>query len=150
MGLIASGIDAQAVDRPGGIFVRLADQISNEDRILLQSVARAILSDSRGPLAEQIKRPGPQTMRMPPLLADGRGDYGDAVPAPRAARALMLENGIGGFTQDGREYVITTREGQRTPAPWSNVLANPQFGSVISESGQAYTCLLYTSPSPRD
>jgi cyclic beta-1,2-glucan synthetase len=56
MGLIASGIDAQAIDRPGGIFVRLADQIANEDRVLLQSVARAILSDSRGTLAEQIKR----------------------------------------------------------------------------------------------
>jgi cellobiose phosphorylase len=50
----------------------------------------------------------------------------------------VLENGIGGFTPDGREYVITT-SAQRTPAPWSNVLANPQFGTVISESGQAYT-----------
>jgi cellobiose phosphorylase len=139
MGLIASGIDAQAIDRPGGIFVRLADQISNEDRILLQSVARAILSDSRGTLAEQIKRPGPQSMRMPPLVADGRGDYGDVTPAERAPRPLALENGIGGFSADGREYVITTRADQRTPAPWSNVLANPQFGTVISESGQAYT-----------
>ncbi|OEZ60065.1 N,N'-diacetylchitobiose phosphorylase [Duganella sp. HH105] len=139
MGLIASGIDAQAIDRPGGIFVRLADQIANEDRILLQSVARAILSDSRGTLAEQIKRPGPPAMRMPPLLADNRGDYADAVPPPAPARELMLENGIGGFTPDGREYVITTSAAQRTPAPWSNVLANPQFGSVVSESGQAYT-----------
>ena len=139
MGLIASGIDAQAIDRPGGIFVRLADQIANEDRILLQSVARAILSDSRGTLAEQIKRPGPPAMRMPPLLADNRGDYADAAPPPAPARELMLENGIGGFTPDGREYVITTSAAQRTPAPWSNVLANPQFGSVVSESGQAYT-----------
>jgi cellobiose phosphorylase len=139
MGLIASGIDAQAIDRPGGIFVRLADQIANEDRVLLQSVARAILSDSRGTLAEQIKRPAPPTMRMPPLMADNRGEYADAGPATHPARGLMLENGIGGFAQDGREYVITTSDTQRTPAPWSNVLANPQFGTVISESGQAYT-----------
>ncbi|MFA9218790.1 MAG: GH36-type glycosyl hydrolase domain-containing protein [Sphingomonadaceae bacterium] len=55
------------------------------------------------------------------------------------AHDLLLDNGIGGFSQDGREYVITTSATQRTPAPWSNVLANPQFGSVISESGQAYT-----------
>jgi hypothetical protein len=81
MGLIASGIDAQAIDRPGGIFVRLADQIANEDRILLQSVARAIISDARGTLAEQIKRPAPPAMRMPPLLADSRGEYADAGPA---------------------------------------------------------------------
>jgi len=139
MGLIASGIDAQAIDRPGGIFVRLADQIANEDRVLLQSVARAILSDSRGTLAEQIKRPGAPAMRMPPLMTDNRGDYADAGPATPAVRTLMLENGIGGFAPDGREYVISTSDAKRTPAPWSNVLANPQFGCVVSESGQAYT-----------
>jgi cellobiose phosphorylase len=139
MGLIASGIDAQAIDRPGGIFVRLMDQIPNEDRVLMQSVARVIISDSRGTLSEQIKRPAPPTMRMPPLLADNRGEYADAGPVTHPARGLVLENGIGGFTPDGREYVITTSDSQRTPAPWSNVLANPQFGTVISESGQAYT-----------
>jgi cellobiose phosphorylase len=139
MGLIASGIDAQAIDRPGGIFVRLMDQIPNEDRVLMQSVARVIISDSRGSLAEQIKRPTPPTLRMPPLLADNRGEYADAGPVTHPARGLILENGTGGFTPDGREYVITTSNAQRTPAPWSNVLANPQFGTVISESGQAYT-----------
>jgi cyclic beta-1,2-glucan synthetase len=36
MGLIASGMEASVIDRPGGIFVRPAEQISGEDRILLQ------------------------------------------------------------------------------------------------------------------
>jgi len=139
MGLIASGIDAQAIDRPGGIFVRPLDQISPEDRILLQTVARAVLADSRGTLAEQIKRSSPPPLRMPPLLPDGRGEYGEADSATRLPAGLILENGTGGFSPDGREYVIVTGEGRRTPAPWSNVLANPQFGSVLSESGQAYT-----------
>ena len=142
MGLIASGIDAQAIDRPGGIFVRMGDQIATEDRILLQTVARVIISDTRGTLAEQIKRPGPPVLRMPPLAIDPRsdgGDAGDVVAPPRRKRVLQLENGIGGFSEDGREYVITTSEEQRTPAPWSNVLANASFGTVISESGQAYT-----------
>src|SRR6185295_1906313 len=53
MGLIAAGIEAQAIDRPGGIFVRRTEQISDEDRILLQSVARAIITDRRGTLVEQ-------------------------------------------------------------------------------------------------
>jgi cellobiose phosphorylase len=51
----------------------------------------------------------------------------------------MFHNGLGGFTRDGREYVITLSEDQVTPAPWVNVLANPFFGTVISESGSAYT-----------
>jgi cellobiose phosphorylase len=139
MGLIASGIDAQAIDRPGGIFVRMGEQIAPEDRILLQSVARVIISDERGTLAEQLKRPGPAPLRMPPLMADPRGEYDEAGPHTHTPQGLQLANGIGGFSADGSEYVIVTSEGQRTPAPWSNVLANPQFGSVISESGQAYT-----------
>ena len=58
MGLIAAGIEVNVTDRPGGIFVRLAEQISSEDRILFQTVARAIITDSRGPLAEQLYRRG--------------------------------------------------------------------------------------------
>jgi cyclic beta-1,2-glucan synthetase len=143
MGLIASGLDAQSIDRPGGIFVRLADQIANEDRILLQSVARAILSDTRGTLAEQVRRPLPATLRMPALIPDGRApDHAAGARAagrPGAMPELILENGWGGFTTDGAEYEITLREGRPTPAPWSNVLANPQFGCVVSEAGQAYT-----------
>jgi len=50
MSLIATGTEAQAIDRPGGIFVRSAEQISNEDRILLQAVARVIVADSHGTL----------------------------------------------------------------------------------------------------
>src|SRR3989338_3600228 len=65
MGLIAAVVEAQVIDRRGGIFVRPAEQISAEDRILLQSVARAIFTDSRGTLAEQIDRRGPAEVRVP-------------------------------------------------------------------------------------
>ena len=54
-------------------------------------------------------------------------------------RELIFENGYGGFTRDGHEYVITLHPGEITPAPWINVLANPDFGTVVSESGSAYT-----------
>jgi len=56
MGLIAAGLEASVTDRPGGIFVRLAEQISNEDRILLQTVARVVISDNWGLLSDQINR----------------------------------------------------------------------------------------------
>ena len=140
MGLIASGIDAQAIDRPGGIFVRLVDQIANEDRVLMQSVARAILSDSRGTLADQVKRAAPVMPKLAALIVDARLDvYQARAEKPMAVPELILDNGAGGFTPDGREYVIRSSAASRTPAPWVNVLANPNFGSVVSESGQAYT-----------
>jgi cellobiose phosphorylase len=138
MGLIAAGIEAHVIDRPGGIFVRRVEQISEEDRVLFQSVARAIVSDRRGTLAEQVTRRGPAEVRIP-RLEPSRESRPEAAPAEPRARALILANGVGGFAPDGSEYVITLRAGQATPAPWCNVIANPNFGSVISESGLAYT-----------
>jgi cellobiose phosphorylase len=155
MGLIAAGVEAHVIDRQGGIFVRPAEQISEEDRSLLQAVARVIISDSRGSLAEQInRRRFIERRASPPEQIDRRSfvekRVARLVPTrihrpelPAAAelprRNLILDNGLGGFTPDGREYVITTAHGHVTPAPWVNVLANPHFGTVISESGPAYT-----------
>ena len=139
LGMVAVGLETQVMDRPGGIYIRSAEQISEEDRTLFQTVARVILSDSQGTLAEQINRPVTLEVRVPRLMTSRpKQDEGPAAfKLPQ--RDLILSNGIGGFTPDGREYVITTTSTQLTPAPWVNVLANPYFGSVISESGQAYT-----------
>jgi len=139
MGLIAAGVGTHVTDQPGGIFVRPADQISNEERILLQTVARAIVTDSRGMLADQINRRNLGEITVP-LFTPTRSDR--AAPPAIAAlprHDLLFFNGLGGFTPDGREYIITTTPDQVTPAPWVNVLANPHFGTVISESGSAYT-----------
>jgi cellobiose phosphorylase len=139
IGLIAAGIEANIIDRPGGIFVRSADQISVEDRILFQTVARAIISDTRGSLEDQIKRRGfgkLSVSQFKPTRTYRPNSQTDVVlPRPD----LIFYNGIGGFTSDGREYVITTSKDSCTPAPWVNVLANEGFGTVISENGVAYT-----------
>ena len=139
MGLIAAGIEANVTDRPGGIFVRLAEQISDEDRVLLQTVARAILTDSRGTLWDQIHRRRPAEAPVPRLTPSRIHRDEASGAAELSRRDLIFFNGLGGFTPDGREYVITTADGQVTPAPWANVLANPSFGTVLSESGSACT-----------
>ncbi len=57
---------------------------------------------------------------------------------------LQFENGYGGFSADGREYVIRLspegREGsRRPPLPWINVIANEHAGFLVTESGAGYT-----------
>jgi cyclic beta-1,2-glucan synthetase len=52
---------------------------------------------------------------------------------------LRLENGLGGFSLDGREYVVVLEGDRETPLPWVNVLANPHFGSIVTSSGAAHT-----------
>jgi cyclic beta-1,2-glucan synthetase len=136
--------DASLLDRPGGIFVRRSEQLSEEDRVLMQTVARLIVSDSDGPLSEQVNRR--LHVEMPAwLFTSQAGPAPESTRAPKALpprverRDLIAWNGLGGFTHDGREYVITTTAESRTPTPWVNVLANPWFGSVVSESGGSYT-----------
>ena len=135
--LISSGIEAQMLDKPGGIFVRRLEQIPNDDRVLLQAAARIVLDDEKGTLAEQLEHRSVLEPSVPPLTLT-RSKSADW-PAPLPSRELIFPNGFGGFTRDGHEYVITLQPGQMTPAPWVNVLANPWFGTVVSESGSAYT-----------
>jgi cyclic beta-1,2-glucan synthetase len=135
--LIASGNEAQTLDKPGGIFVRLLDSVPNDDRVLLQSVARIVLNDEYGTLEEQLERKGTLEPLIPLLMPSRSPQHSPA--GPLATRELIFQNGVGGFTRDGHEYVIILEPGQVTPAPWINVLANPFFGTVVSESGSAYT-----------
>ncbi len=148
LGLIAAGIEAHVVDRPGGIFVRHAEQIAAEDRILLQAVARVILNDQYGSLEQQVLRKPSAERRIAPFVpklvaptveAHSERGLAGAPPQVAAPRGLVFDNELGGFSPDGREYVIAPQIGRRPPAPWANVLANPRFGTVVSDSGSAYT-----------
>ena len=148
MGLIAAGIEANVIDRPGGIFVRPAQQMSHEDRVLLQAVARVIVSDNDGSLTDQINRrrlPEPVPSPLVPVAGQHALTQDDAPlatqrwPFDAVDEPLLLDNGRGGFTKDGSEYVIRLAGGDDTPMPWANVLANPLFGCVVSEGGAGYT-----------
>lgn len=139
MDLVAAGVQANPAERGGEIFVRVAEQISNEDRLLFQAVARAIITDARGSLHAQISARQAVETEVPHvrIRRAGRGEHIQRDELP--PRDLIHFNGLGGFTRDGREYVITLSHDQITPAPWVNVIANSEFGTVISESGSAYT-----------
>ncbi len=134
---IQSIIAAEIIDSSGGIFVRSADQISNEDRILFQTVARLIISDTGGTLTDHINHKLPAKIVIPYLVPSKL-----IVPItspPPVKKDLIFFNGLGGFTPDGREYVICIENKKMTPAPWVNVIANKNIGTIISESGQSYT-----------
>jgi cyclic beta-1,2-glucan synthetase len=127
-------------EQRGGIFVLRADLLAEAEYELLQCAARAILAGRQGSLAEQVMRPRrTKSEKAPPPPRQPA-----AAPAAPALQIPPLEffNGLGGFADDGREYVTVLGQGQRTPAPWLNVIANPQFGFQVSESGSGYTWAL--------
>ncbi len=121
----------------GRIFLLRGDLVSPQTRTQLQNVARVVLLSQRGTLSEQIGRSqhGEVLSAAPhgPIQSGKRAD----VPLPEMP--LEFFNGLGGFAENGREYVTVLSEGLRTPEPWVNVIANPDFGFLVSESGSSFT-----------
>ena len=121
----------------GRVHIIRGDQLSTIDRTLLQSAARAVLLSRRGTLADQVVRLElPERTNRPAATVRSRRSNGEPTMLPPE---LEFFNGLGGFANDGREYVTLLGPGQSTPAPWLNVIANPSFGFQVSESGSGYT-----------
>jgi cyclic beta-1,2-glucan synthetase len=124
-------------DRPGGVFVVRSARLDEADRVLLLSAARVVLDGAEGSIGRQLARAGAEPARLPGLVPSLT-----QVPAPESLPrpdSLLFDHGLGGFSPDGREYVIHLEPGESTPAPWVNVVANRRLGFVVSESGGGYT-----------
>jgi cyclic beta-1,2-glucan synthetase len=151
----------------GGVFLRRTDGMAAEDVALLLTAARLVLhgalppvlsasaseSDAMavpvaeltegvpGVLPERGPRAVPATHPDAPVHL-GRLGIEAGSPAAPTSGDLLFFNGYGGFTPDGRAYVVRQRGGtpaDRTPLPWSNVVANPVAGFTSTESGEGYT-----------
>lgn len=124
---------------PGKIYVKSTDQISAEDRILFESVAKVIITDNNGCLEEQISGPFREIGSSPLLEISSQTHERISAEEVVMPSDLKFFNGTGGFTPDGKEYKILSNNQVITPAPWVNVIANSTIGTVVSESGSAYT-----------
>ncbi len=122
----------------GKIFVLRADLLTTDERLLLQTAARVVLAAQDGSLTEQVMRMRRQELRT---VHPARRQFPRHPAAESVLEAPSLEffNGLGGFAEEGQEYVIVLGPGQRTPAPWINVIANEGFGFQVSESGSGYS-----------
>jgi len=129
------------MNRPGGAFLLRRDRMPDAQHLLLSAVARAIVSDDRGGLAQQLDRPVSHPAEGEPLrLARPATAAAPHLPvAPSPVPRLALANGIGGFADGGREYAIVLEGAEETPSPWVNVIANPGFGTIVSASGSAFS-----------
>lgn len=139
MHLAAPLLDPDSFDSPGGLHLHLLTEVAQEDRLLLRAAAHVLLASEGGDLADQLRRAARgDTALPPPFAARSEAPAWNVVAREVAAPVPLYDNGIGGFSPDGREYLI--RSGPDIPAPtapWINVLANAAFGSTVSERGHA-------------
>jgi cyclic beta-1,2-glucan synthetase len=143
--LVDSSPEGPWIDKPGGVFLRRADLMPEEDRTLLRAAARAVMNGAQGGLRSQLSRPQAifaDDALLTPVPALDRPE-GPQVPASLSPPPADLElfNGVGGFRADGQEYAIQTHgQGEPfPPAPWSNIVAGPHFGFACTEAGCGYT-----------
>lgn len=128
----------QMIGKSGGAYIIDKSKISLEEVYLFYAVARIIIRGDGGELNEQIEESGKVEREQlgPRHYSKKITEYG--IPASEEPN-LLFPNGLGGFTQDGREYIIQIEKKQQTPVPWINVVSNPKFGFTVSESGSGYT-----------
>ncbi len=129
MVLVRSGFAQGHLDQRGGVFVRRASAIDEREHALIQGAARVLLRTSAGSLARQLRVAMADTKVPAPLLRR------PATTMKPSHEKLSFDNGAGGFSAGGREYVVYGP----TPAPWSNVLANANFGTLVTERGGGFS-----------
>ena len=131
--LIASGHLRGLAGKNGGVRLLEGGALDDTQREALKKAAAVCVYGGRGDLTRQLNR----------LLSQGRA----ALDAPRYMRpdyappqeGLLAANGLGGFAPDGRAYILHTAPGKLPPAAWCTVLANPEFGTLVSDRGGGFT-----------
>ncbi len=127
------------LNKQSGIFLLRQDMLPDQDWILLQSTARIYFESDQFSLkevAQRLKSNQRAELSYLPISISKPNWENHSLKIPE----LQFFNGLGGFSSDGKQYVIHLLKGKSTPLPWINVVANNlEFGFLISESGSSYT-----------
>jgi cyclic beta-1,2-glucan synthetase len=118
---------------PGNIYIVSSSQVNDNDKILLKTVARLSL-DASLPLSleEQINKINSQLF----IYENKYKSNIDSRLPLELPKDIEYYNGFGGFVNQGNEYYIQT---ENTPMPWSNVIANKNFGFVVTNNFGGFT-----------
>lgn len=129
----------------GGIFTISKSEISKKDMQLLEFVATVTIDSTKGGIANNIKeieekylenyKEIPEEITKPQVFQEENKD----IDILEYKEKLKYFNEYGGFSEDGKEYLIKTNLTNRLPAVWSNILANKNFGTVVTDSMGGYT-----------
>ncbi|HJV16529.1 MAG TPA: glucoamylase family protein, partial [Bacillales bacterium] len=137
------GVDRFGADM-SGIYILPANQLDEHDQTLLMAVSRITLRAGGASLRGQIRlhRFNDNELdieKLVPKVSNGKNQLSTIQNKYGDPKKWLFFNGWGGFSSNGKEYQILIKNGCHLPAPWINVIANPNFGCLISEMGTGYT-----------
>ncbi len=130
------------VNASGGIYILNASEI--EDKDLLEFRANLIIDAHLGNIKTAIKE-----LEEEYLDSIKIENYEETIEIPQKDEEkrtnlinienLKYYNEYGAFSDDGKEYIIKMTKNTKPPVVWSQVLANPNFGTVITNNNTGYT-----------
>ena len=141
------------VNRHHDVFVLNSSHLAREDLDLFHAVARMIFRGG-STMKEQVQADKEEAYQGLLFAVEEASDHvldsfdDRTAPPDHSAFAglpseddgwLQFFNGIGGFDHAGKEYVIKLENRQMTPAPWANIIANPEFGFMATEAGGGFS-----------
>lgn len=131
----------ELVNKYGGVFILNSTEMDSAQTALFYTAARIVVKDSLDALKRIVRRLRAPMEAVVDPARHGRQETEHSIEAhqPVKEEKLLFFNGIGGFSSDGREYVIRIQDGRHTPTPWSNIIANKSFGFLVTQSGGGYT-----------
>jgi cyclic beta-1,2-glucan synthetase len=133
--IVTSSTEGSTLDKPGGVFIRRRDDLGDDGVLMLRATARVMIEcngadlQSLAPLRRMLNDQAPVN-----TAGDYRTGAAQRLPSPTAGAG----NGYGNLAKDGA-YEIHVRGDLVPPAPWVNIIANPQAGFCVSERGGGYS-----------
>jgi cyclic beta-1,2-glucan synthetase len=125
-------------------FLVRGPQLTSEDRVLLEACATVLFDASIGGMEHHLKAwdVTPRvTVASNAQTLQGKTRVSNAIngrqPSSNNRSSPLPEQGFGRFSDEG--FRIQNNYDRPTPAPWSNILANESFGSLITNGGGGYS-----------
>lgn len=132
-------------NQKGGIFTLNKEEIDKKDIALLEFLATIIIDSDKGGLKNNIKeleesylendKTIGEEMQNPQMTEETNDD----IDILANHEVLKYYNEYGGFSEDGKEYLVKVNKGNRLPTVWSHIMANEKFGTLVTENMGGYT-----------
>lgn len=118
---------------PGSVWIMAAHDLTKAEKKLFKTTAHIVLNASASAsLEEQINKLGAAIPKVEPLTYEEIKPKRDTTLPTNIA----FYNHFGGFIKEGTAYYLNQTD---TPMPWVNVLANHDFGTVVTNNFGGFT-----------
>ena len=128
----------------GGIFTLSKGEIDEKDIKLLELISVIKIDTSKGGIENTVKEIEEEYLEKykqigeedkPEVIEETDGDINILENTDK----LKYYNEYGGFSEDGKEYLIKVNKKNRLPTVWSHIMANKTFGTIVTENMGGYT-----------